>query len=101
MNVVPDLRPTWSSSSVGTGLRKPAPIRHFEPIRPLVSLKTRTWARAMYLMTFTVTGESRPSGFSSGSPNRIRSPTIPRFQTISSCSLRLRQPSGVRIIVWW
>jgi len=25
----------------------------------------------------------------------------PRRQTISSCSRRLRQPSGVRTIVWW
>ena len=62
-------------------------------------LKTRTWARAMYLMTFTVIGESRPSGFSSGSPKPTASE--PRFQTTSSCSLRLRQPSGVRTIVWW
>ena len=68
MNVRPDFRPTWSSSSVGTGLRNPAPIRHFEPIRPLVSRKTRTWARDMYLMTFAVTAESSPSGLSSGSP---------------------------------
>src|SRR6478609_5652812 len=44
-------------------------MRHFEPIRPLVHRKTRTWARDMYLMTWTVRGESRPSGLSSGKPN--------------------------------
>ena len=35
-NTLPDLRPRCSSSSVGTGLRKPAPMRHLPPILPPV-----------------------------------------------------------------
>src|SRR5690242_15115584 len=42
-------------------------MRQLLPTRPLVSLKTRTWAFAMYLMTFSVRGESSPGGRSCGS----------------------------------
>jgi hypothetical protein len=66
VNSRPDLRPWCSSSSVGTGLRNPAPTRHVLPTRPPVSSKTFTWAFAMNFMTLAVTGESRPSGAWSG-----------------------------------
>ena len=64
----PDFRPTCSSSSTGTGFFQPAPIRHLLPSRPLVALNTAVCALDMYLMTLTVTGESSPSGRSSGRP---------------------------------
>ena len=43
MKARPDLRPTWSSSNTGTGLRNPPPILHIPPIRPPVARNRATW----------------------------------------------------------
>ena len=62
-NILPDLRPRCSSSSVGTGFFAPAPIRQFAPIFPPLRRYSQACARPAYLIAVLTNGAFSCLGF--------------------------------------
>jgi hypothetical protein len=95
VRTLPVFRPRCSSRQIGTGFLKPAPMRHFPPIRPPVCRYSQTLPVAIALMIERVRSESSPFGLVSMPAQK------PRIHTLSSTIRRERQPSGVRTSSWW
>ena len=72
----------------------PAPIRHFEPSRPLVALNAATCARDMYLMNVhgRAASPARPGARQAGpGPSDVRASRRPLR---AACGCASRRPSG-------